>query len=84
MEVLESEGLDIFGIQRRPMNVEPGHHGLKTAQYVAINDSNKDLVVAMADMDLFGTARLEEYTATAKRGKHLKCMSFYLSSCYIL
>jgi len=58
------------------MNTEPGHHRLKTAQYVAINDSNKDLVVAMADMDLFETATLEEYAATAKRGKHLNCMSF--------
>ncbi|KIW73465.1 hypothetical protein, variant 2 [Phialophora macrospora] len=33
--------------------------GARTAQYVAINDTNKDLVVAMADMSIFSRPELE-------------------------
>lgn len=33
--------------------------GARTAQYVAVNDRNKDLVVAMADMSIFGSPELE-------------------------
>ncbi|KAI1333423.1 Indigoidine synthase A like protein-domain-containing protein [Xylariaceae sp. FL0255] len=43
---LESCGMDTTCIQRLD-------HGSRTAQYVAVNDSNKDLVLAMADMDIF-------------------------------
>lgn len=31
----------------------PEYHSIRTAQYVAINDAAKSLVVAMADMDIF-------------------------------
>lgn len=34
--------------------------GAATAQYVAINDARKDLVLAMADMAIFGRPELEE------------------------
>ena len=33
--------------------------GARTAQYVAVNDTNKDLVVAMADMSIFSRSELE-------------------------
>lgn len=33
--------------------------GARTAQYVAVNDTNKDLVVAMADMSILGRPELE-------------------------
>lgn len=44
---LEKDGLDIVGVQ-----VLPATSGIRTAQYVAINDAKKDLVVAMADMGI--------------------------------
>ncbi|EHY58124.1 hypothetical protein HRR83_005015 [Exophiala dermatitidis] len=34
--------------------------GARTAQYVAVNDRNKDLVVAMADMSIFAHPELEK------------------------
>ncbi|TVY34338.1 Pseudouridine-metabolizing bifunctional protein [Lachnellula subtilissima] len=52
LAALEIEGLDATGVMvlRSQIN-QPGHH--TTAQYVAVNDSKKDLVVAMADMSIF-------------------------------
>lgn len=44
---LEKEGLDIAGVQ-----VLPATSSTRTAQYVAINDAKRDLVVAMADMGI--------------------------------
>ncbi|KAJ5142148.1 hypothetical protein N7526_003143 [Penicillium atrosanguineum] len=44
---LEKEGLSTAGVQ-----VLPSTPGTRTAQYVAINDAKKDLVVAMADMGI--------------------------------
>ncbi|KAJ5484970.1 Pseudouridine-5'-phosphate glycosidase [Penicillium diatomitis] len=44
---LEEEGLDKKGVQ-----VLPTSSGTRTAQYVAINDTKKDLVFAMADMGI--------------------------------
>lgn len=44
---LEKEGLSTTGIQ-----ILPPASGARTAQYVAINDANKDLLVAMADMGI--------------------------------
>lgn len=44
---LEKEGLSNVGIQ-----VLPAVSGTRTAQYVAINDAKKDLLVAMADMGI--------------------------------
>ncbi|KAJ5745664.1 hypothetical protein N7520_010846 [Penicillium odoratum] len=44
---LETEGLSTAGIQ-----VLPPTSGTRTAQYIAINDAKKDLLVAMADMGI--------------------------------
>lgn len=44
---LLTEGLSTTGIQ-----ILPPTSGARTAQYVAINDANKDLLVAMADMGI--------------------------------
>ncbi|KAJ5585414.1 Pseudouridine-5'-phosphate glycosidase [Penicillium hispanicum] len=44
---LEKEGLSIAGIR-----VLPTTSGARTAQYIAINDAKKDLLVAMADMGI--------------------------------
>ncbi|KAJ5739873.1 hypothetical protein N7533_012657 [Penicillium manginii] len=47
LATLETEGLSNAGIQVLPATV-----GARTAQYVAINDAKKDLLVAMADMGI--------------------------------
>ncbi|KAJ5138943.1 Pseudouridine-5'-phosphate glycosidase [Penicillium bovifimosum] len=47
LSALEKEGLSTAGIQ-----VLPATPGTRTAQYIAINDIKKDLVVAMADMGI--------------------------------
>ncbi|KAH8814902.1 Indigoidine synthase A like protein-domain-containing protein [Xylogone sp. PMI_703] len=49
---LEEEKLDISGI--KTLSTQSGETAIaRTAQYVAVNDMNKDLVMAMADMSLF-------------------------------
>ncbi|TRX97734.1 hypothetical protein FHL15_001489 [Xylaria flabelliformis] len=47
---LESCGMDTSCIQQ--LNHDD-HPGSRTAQYVSVNDANKHLVLAMADMDIF-------------------------------
>ncbi|KAI1176251.1 Indigoidine synthase A like protein-domain-containing protein [Nemania sp. FL0916] len=47
---LESSGMDISCIQQLSRDEHPGS---RTAQYVSVNDANKHLVLAMADMDIF-------------------------------
>ncbi|KAI0401049.1 Indigoidine synthase A like protein-domain-containing protein [Xylaria palmicola] len=47
---LESCGMDTSCIQQLSPDEHPGS---RTAQYVSVNDSNKHLVLAMADMDIF-------------------------------
>ncbi|KAI9048287.1 hypothetical protein LZ554_008082 [Drepanopeziza brunnea f. sp. 'monogermtubi'] len=47
LDALAEEGLDSSGIATIPAG--------RTAQYVAVNDGKKDLVLAMADMNLFAT-----------------------------
>ncbi|KAJ6141650.1 hypothetical protein N7470_010040 [Penicillium chermesinum] len=44
---LEKEGLSSTGVQTLP-----GSSGARTAQYIAVNDTKRDLVVAMADMGI--------------------------------
>lgn len=56
MAALKEEGLDSTGIvvERAYGNeLEAASTSNRTAQYVAVNDLNKDLVVAMADMSIF-------------------------------
>jgi pseudouridine-5'-phosphate glycosidase/sugar/nucleoside kinase (ribokinase family) len=45
MEELKAQGFDKSGVFRHGSN-------LRTSQYVAVNDSNRDLVLAMADMGM--------------------------------
>ncbi|KAF4988068.1 hypothetical protein FGRMN_9988 [Fusarium graminum] len=62
---LRASGLDTTYIR------ELGHeyHGSnRTAQYVAVNDANKNLVMAMADMGIFTNHSFPEYWKSAVRG----------------
>ncbi|SCO28834.1 related to carbohydrate kinase, contains PfkB domain [Fusarium fujikuroi] len=62
---LEASGLDTTYIRQL------GHeyHGSnRTAQYVAVNDANKNLVMAMADMGIFTNHSFPEYWKSAVRG----------------
>jgi pseudouridine-5'-phosphate glycosidase/pseudouridine kinase len=47
------------GLQATAIRQLSTSDGARTAQYVAINDTNKDLVVAMADMSIFARPELE-------------------------
>lgn len=51
---LEKSGLTTANVRRLPINT-----GARTAQYVAVNDTNKDLVLAMADMSILIRPELE-------------------------
>ncbi|KAI9926659.1 hypothetical protein ASPWEDRAFT_73052 [Aspergillus wentii DTO 134E9] len=53
LSTLQKENLATVGIQ-----VLPASSGTRTAQYIAVNDTKKDLLVAMADM---GIMELPEY-----------------------
>jgi pseudouridine-5'-phosphate glycosidase/pseudouridine kinase len=52
---MKAENLDTSGIIVGPTEVtrEGTTQPLRTAQYVSVNDTNKDLVLAMADMTIF-------------------------------
>ncbi|KJX98026.1 IdgA domain protein [Zymoseptoria brevis] len=50
LEALSTAGLSTAGIATFPAD-----SGARTAQYIAINDAHKDLVVAMADMSILET-----------------------------
>ncbi|KAI0022236.1 Indigoidine synthase A like protein-domain-containing protein [Xylariomycetidae sp. FL0641] len=43
------------------------HQGSRTAQYVAVNDAKKNLVLAMADMDIFTTHSTPSYWSSAMK-----------------
>lgn len=55
LDALKSSGLSDAGIVTLPRET-----GMRTAQYVAVNDIKKDLVLAMADMSILDTSSLEE------------------------
>jgi pseudouridine-5'-phosphate glycosidase/pseudouridine kinase len=54
---MEQEGLDTSGIHKYA-------NGVRTAQYVAINDSKKDLMLAMADMEIFDGFESSKFVRT--------------------
>lgn len=54
MDALGKEGLPVGGIPALPVHMEDNSVH-RTAQYVAINDAKKDLVLAMADMSIFSS-----------------------------
>lgn len=47
------------GLRPTAMRKLPTDDGARTAQYIAVNDTNKDLVLAMADMSIFSRPELE-------------------------
>lgn len=54
---LKQEGLDTAGVETLPSQTsDTKATSYRTAQYVAVNDTKKDLVLAMADMSIFATA----------------------------
>ncbi|KAE9382042.1 hypothetical protein N431DRAFT_552004 [Stipitochalara longipes BDJ] len=55
LTALENEGLYVGGIPSIPLQKHQHEH--RTAQYVAVNDAKKDLVLAMADMSIFSTPK---------------------------
>lgn len=60
LAALKAEGLDTSGIEVLTPNEDATPStSYRTAQYVAINDVKKDLVLAMADMSIFATASPE-------------------------
>ncbi|KAL3419200.1 IdgA domain-containing protein [Phlyctema vagabunda] len=52
LEKMASEGLSIAGVRRLPAMDKDGNSLNSTAEYVAVNDAKKDLVIAMADMSI--------------------------------
>lgn len=52
LAALKNEGLDATGVIVAENDLAHGY-GFQTAQYVAVNDGKKELVVAMADMSIF-------------------------------
>lgn len=55
---LQASGMDTSCIRRLSHEQYPTS---RTAQYVAVNDANKNLVFGMADMDIFTTHSFPEY-----------------------
>lgn len=55
LDHVKKTGLSTANILRLPTQ-----DGARSAQYVAVNDRNKDLVVAMADMSIFARTELED------------------------
>jgi pseudouridine-5'-phosphate glycosidase/pseudouridine kinase len=56
LSTLKDRGLDTVGIMTLKQDVKDPDQQWRTAQYVSVNDSKKDLVLAMADMDIIGSA----------------------------
>ncbi|EXJ89504.1 serine/threonine protein kinase [Capronia epimyces CBS 606.96] len=57
LDHVQKSGLSTASIFRLP-----SEGGARTAQYIAVNDRNKDLVVAMADMSILSRRELEDLT----------------------
>ncbi|EXJ95450.1 hypothetical protein A1O1_00572 [Capronia coronata CBS 617.96] len=55
LDHVQKTGLSTTSILRLPVD-----SGARTAQYIAVNDRNKDLVVAMADMSILSRPELED------------------------
>ncbi|KAI1311380.1 Indigoidine synthase A like protein-domain-containing protein [Xylaria venustula] len=66
---LESCGMDTSSIQVLGRDEHPGG---RTAQYVSVNDANKHLVLAMADMDIFTSQSFSPSWATTIRASKPK------------
>lgn len=62
LSTLRASGLDTSSVRKLSAAEYPS---ARTAQYVAVNDTNKDLVLAMADMDIFSTHPLPAADCTS-------------------
>lgn len=72
LEAMHTSGLPTSGIRK----LSPEQHaGVRTAQYVAVNDSQKSLVLAMADMDIISSHAFSagHWIATIKKAQP-KCI----------
>lgn len=58
------EALCAAKMSTKGISVLPTESGSRTAQYIAVNDTNKDLVVAMADMSILETPSDSSSTLT--------------------
>lgn len=57
---MQDEGMDISRVKvKKAVPGEP-NDGMRTAQYVAVNDQKKDLVLAMADMGIFSNTAFKK------------------------
>ncbi len=62
LAAMEANGLDTSGVRR----LGPEYSGARTAHYVAVNGSDRNLVVAMADMAIFAANHHQDgYWASA-------------------
>lgn len=66
---LRASGLDTTYIRQLGREY---HNANRTAQYVAVNDANKNLVMAMADMGIFSHHSFPEYWKSAVKGANPK------------
>lgn len=65
LSALEASGLRTQYVRK----LSADHHSLaRTAQYVAVNDADKNLVMAMADMDIFTHHSFSEFWESAVSG----------------
>ncbi|KAL2154784.1 hypothetical protein VTH82DRAFT_3460 [Thermothelomyces myriococcoides] len=67
LSALDRSGLDTSCVRRLGGEQHPS---ARTAQYVAVNDAEKNLVMAMADMDIFSThSRPDDWAAAVAASK---------------
>ncbi|KAL2165128.1 hypothetical protein VTH06DRAFT_424 [Thermothelomyces fergusii] len=67
LSALQSSGLDTSCVRRLGREQHPS---ARTAQYVAVNDAEKNLVMAMADMDIFSAhPRPDDWAAAVAAAK---------------
>ncbi|KAL2180420.1 Indigoidine synthase A like protein-domain-containing protein [Thermothelomyces heterothallicus CBS 202.75] len=67
LSTLQASGLDTSCVRRLGRGQHPS---ARTAQYVAVNDADKNLVMAMADMDIFSAHSYpDDWSATVAAAK---------------
>src|SRR3954452_10085212 len=69
---MDEEGLDTNGVIKLTPSGPNDPESSRTAQYVAVNDKNKDLVLAMADMDIFNNPTINQHLSKLPEYPHLK------------
>lgn len=72
LKTMESEGLDTSEIVKLSIHNDQTTTTNRTAHYVATNDAKKDLVLAMADMQIFASSKYLDYLPTVQHPPNLK------------